>query len=174
MLSTVRLVSFMPAYSSVRPRIRASKGLPVFALFRLVSWPLWSKRLPLLCSHYRREFQIPAELAHVEVVVEAAGAKELVVGAALDDLAIFERQHLVGVADRAQPVGDDERSPPVEELFQRFLNQPLGSRIHRRGSLIQNQNPRVGQGGPGNRQQLTLALAQATAPLAEHRLVAVG
>ena len=94
---------------------------------------------------------------HVQVVVEAARREQLVVRAALDDLAVLERQHLVGVADGAQAVGDDERGPPVQQLLERVLDQPLGARVDRRGRLVQDQDARVGQRRARDRQQLALA-----------------
>src|SRR5207247_8347300 len=47
------------------------------------------------------EVDVPAELAHVQVVVETALFQQLRMGAALDDLAVLQHQHLVGVANRA-------------------------------------------------------------------------
>ena len=63
--------------------------------------------------------------------------------AALDDLAVLENQHLVGVADRAQAVGDDETGPPAQQLVQCSLDQQLGARVHARRRLIEDQDPRV-------------------------------
>jgi hypothetical protein len=43
-------------------------------------------------------------------------------GSALDDLAILEHQHQVGVADGAQAVGDHKEVRPCQQLFQRLLD----------------------------------------------------
>src|SRR4051794_9640422 len=50
-----------------------------------------------------------AFVARDERGVAAAECQQLLVGAALDDLAAFEHDDLVGVADRREPVGDDQR-----------------------------------------------------------------
>ena len=52
---------------------------------------------------------LAAPLHGVEVVVHAALGDQLVVGAHLDDAALVHDDDLVGLADRAQPVRDDER-----------------------------------------------------------------
>jgi hypothetical protein len=53
-------------------------------------------------------FVVPLELAHIEVVEKAALRQQFVEFAALDDLAVVEHQHLVGVADGAEAVGNDK------------------------------------------------------------------
>jgi hypothetical protein len=42
------------------------------------------------------------------VVVEAALGQQLLMGTALDDLAVIDDQNLVGIPNRAQAVGDNE------------------------------------------------------------------
>ena len=49
----------------------------------------------------------------VQLPVPASLVEQLVVRAALDDLAVLEHQNLVGAADGRQPVRDDERRAPV-------------------------------------------------------------
>ncbi len=93
--------------------------------------------------------------------------------AALDDFAIFDDQHLVGVADGGQAVGDHKTGAALHQLEQRFLDARLGARVHAGGRLVQNQNARVGQNRARNRQHLALALAQVGGALREHRPVAV-
>ena len=46
--------------------------------------------------------------AAIEMGVFAAGGDERGVRAPLDDSPVVEHEHLIGVADRAQPMGDDE------------------------------------------------------------------
>lgn len=47
------------------------------------------------------------ELARVQVVVKAAQGKQLFVPATLDDAAIVDDLHLIGVANRAETVRDE-------------------------------------------------------------------
>src|SRR4051794_16408757 len=49
----------------------------------------------------------------VERPVVAAAGEQLLVGAALDELAVVEDADLAGVADRREPVGDHEDRPPA-------------------------------------------------------------
>ena len=94
--------------------------------------------------------------------------------AAFHDLAVVEHQHLVGVADGAQPVGDDEAGAALPAALQGRLDQPLGARVHAGRGFVQDQDARVRQRGAGDGDQLALALAQAAAALAQHRVVPVG
>ena len=76
----------------------------------------------------------PSELAHVEVVVEAALGKKLIVGSPFDDLAIFDRDDLIGVTNRAKSVSNHERGPTTQKLLERLLPTRPG------------QSPEVGAG----------------------------
>jgi hypothetical protein len=49
---------------------------------------------------------LAAKLAVVQIGVKAVGGQRGIVGAALDDAALLNHDHLVGVADGAQPGGD--------------------------------------------------------------------
>jgi hypothetical protein len=64
--------------------------------------------------------------------------------AALDDLAVADDQHLVGIADRAQAVRYHKAGPPLHQAQERFLQVFLGARIDIAGGLIQDQDIRVG------------------------------
>ena len=80
----------------------------------------------------------------VERRVEPARREQLVVRALLDDLAVLEDDDQVGVADRREPVGDDERGPAVQQRARSacsiFRSVPMStelvasSRIRMRGS----------------------------------------
>ena len=93
--------------------------------------------------------------------------------AALDDLAVVDHQHLVGIADGGQAVGDDKAGAPFHQAQQGLLQVLFGARVHVAGGLIQDQDIRVGQHGAGDCQQLALPLAQVRAALGQHGLVAV-
>ena len=59
-----------------------------------------------LCPSSGRFFK----LAVVKIGVETALGQKLVVGALLDDIAVFQHQDQTGVPDGGQPVGDDKWS----------------------------------------------------------------
>src|SRR6185312_9371093 len=52
------------------------------------------------------------ELGAVQVGVQSPGREQLIVVAALADLAVVDDQDLIGLADRGQPVRDDNRGTP--------------------------------------------------------------
>jgi len=89
-------------------------------------------------------------LTHVEVVVEAFGGEEGVVRAAFDDPAVVDDEELVGLADRAQAVGDDEGGTAVHEAQQPLLDLLLGARVDAAGGLVEDEDARVGQDGAGD------------------------
>ena len=92
----------------------------------------------------------------------------------LDDAPFLQSDDLVGVADGAQAVGDDQRRAAPQHRFQRLLDQVLRLGVHRRGGLVQDEDTGVGQDGPRQRQPLFLAPAQLDAPLADLGVVAFG
>src|SRR5690348_9794803 len=109
----------------------------------------------------------------VERRVEAAAREQLVMRPALDDLAVLEHDDHVGVADRRESVGDDERRASLEERAQGGLDLPLGADVHRARRLVEDEDPRVGEQRTRERDELALPERQPRAALAELRLVAV-
>ncbi len=82
-------------------------------------------------------------------MVKAFLLQQAVVRAALDDLAVVDHQHLVGIADGGKPVGDHEAGAAFHQAQQGFLQVFLGARIDVAGGLVQDQDIRVGQDRPG-------------------------
>lgn len=60
------------------------------------------------------------KLAVVEVVVETVLLHKVVVGALLDDLAVFHDQNPVRIADRGETMGYDEACASLHELIRRL------------------------------------------------------
>ena len=79
----------------------------------------------------------------------------------------------VGVADRREAVGDDERGAAVEQAAQRALDAALGADVDRARRLVEDQDARVGEQRARERDELPLAEREAEAALAELRVVAV-
>ena len=86
---------------------------------------------------------------------------------------LLEDDHAVALPERAQAVGDDERRAALHGLLHRGENFVLGVRIDRGGRIVEQQNRRIEQHGPGDRQPLPLPAGKIEAPFAEHRVVAV-
>ena len=95
-------------------------------------------------------------------------------GAAVDDPAAVEDDHLVGQRDGREAVGDDEGRPPGHHLAEPGLDRRLGGRVDRGGGVVEDQDPRVGEQGAGDRDALALAAGEGQAALADPGLVAVG
>ena len=81
----------------------------------------------------------------VELGVAAAREHQLVVRALLDDRAVLEHDDQVGVADRREAVGDDERRAAVQQPSQRALDAALGADVDRARRLVEDQDARVGE-----------------------------
>ena len=129
-------------------------------------WPLRARPGPLVRDY--RGGQAPArELRVVEPGVGAVGREQLVVGALLDDRAVLHHQDQVGVADRGEPVGDDERRAVGAQRGHRVLEQQLGAGVDRGGRLVEDQQRRVGQERARDRDQLALPRRQVGALLVD-------
>ena len=92
----------------------------------------------------------------------------------LDDAAAVEHDDLVGVAHGREPVRDRDRRPPLGEPLERLLHRALGLRVERRGRLVEDEDRRVAQDRPRDRDALLLAAREAVAALADDRVVALG
>ena len=114
----------------------------------------------------------PLELDHV--VVMTARVHQLLVGADLGDGSAIKHEDAVGMANRAQAVGDDKRGAAVEQSGQALLDQPFALGVEVTGGLVEDEDARVGQDGPGDGQPLALAAAESHAALADQGLVPVG
>ncbi len=68
---------------------------------------------------------------------------------------------------------DHERGPAVRQLGHRLLDQHLGAGVDRAGGLVQHQDRRVGQEGPGDGDQLLLARAHPRALAVDDGVVAL-
>ena len=94
--------------------------------------------------------------------------------ALLDDRALVHDEDRVGVADRREPVGDHERGAALHQPGHRALDQDLGARVDRRRRLVEDEDRRVGEERPRDRQELLLARGQVRRVVVDDRVVAVG
>ncbi len=78
--------------------------------------------------------------------------------AALDNLAIFEHECLVSVADGAQSMGDDEGCTSFEQPVQSALDEFFGAGIDTGGGFIKDQDTGISQKRTGDGDKLTLSL----------------
>mgnify|MGYP000687891786 CR=1 FL=1 len=78
----------------------------------------------------------------------------------LGDTAILHHQDLIRVLDGSQPVGDGEDRLPLGQGGQGLLDQVLVLRVHAGGGLVQDDDGRVLQNGPGDGDALTLSAGE--------------
>ena len=86
-------------------------------------------------------------------------------GPPLHDPPFVDHQELSRVADRAQPVGDDEAGPARHKGQKRPLDSGLGPGVDAARRLVEDENGRVREDRPGDRKKLPLPLALVPGPL---------
>lgn len=59
------------------------------------------------------------------------------------DLAVMQHDDAIGVLNRREPVGDDERSPIAHHALNRFLNELFGLRVYRAGCFVEDEDGRI-------------------------------
>src|ERR1700687_489208 len=89
--------------------------------------------------------------------IAPAAAQQIVVPAALDDLAALDHQDRVGMHDGVQAMGDDDGGAIPAEMLDRFLHLLFGFRIQRRGRLVEQDDWRVLDQRPCDRDALALS-----------------
>jgi NAD(P)-dependent dehydrogenase (short-subunit alcohol dehydrogenase family) len=106
--------------------------------------------------------------------VRAVRREQLVVGAVLDDHPAV--QHLAGCGPRAPrwSAGARRRASCGSGSLVHRLDRGLAGQVERGGRLVEQQDVRVHEVGPGQREQLALAGRQAPAALADLVQVAAG
>ena len=85
-----------------------------------------------------------------------------------------EHDDAVGQAQRRAAVGDEDRRAVGHQLPQGVVDGLLGRRVDRRGGVVEHQDARVGEDGPGQGDALALAAREGDAPLADDGVVALG
>ena len=71
-----------------------------------------------------------------------------------DNAALVEDQNQRGVADGAEPVGDDEDGLADDQLAERLLDQLLALGVERGGGLVEDEDRRVAQEGAGEGERI--------------------
>ena len=77
----------------------------------------------------------------------------------------------IDIANCRQPVGNDDGSPALHQLFQRTLYQLFTFIIQRTGRFVQNQNLRILQKQPCNTDPLPLSARQGDPLCADQRII---
>jgi len=82
----------------------------------------------------------------------------------LHHAAVLDHRDLVGLGDRGEPVGDHDGGASLPEATHRLGDARLGHHVEVAGGLVQHQQSRVGDPGPGERDELALPGRQQRAP----------
>ena len=80
----------------------------------------------------------------------------------------------VGIADGGKPVRNDEDRAALHQGVHALLNDALGAGVDGGRGFVQDHHGRVLYRGPGNGDQLALALRKAAAVAGQHRVIALG
>ena len=94
-------------------------------------------------------------------------------GSLLYDGALVHDHDEICVPDGGQAVGDDQAGAAFHESVHGFLNGLLGAGIDVGCGFVQDQDVRIGQEGPADGDELTLALGQVVPGVRQHGLISV-
>src|SRR5438876_1462456 len=119
------------------------------------------------------EVLLKTVLLVVQLPVAAPPGEQLRVGAALDDLAALDHQDLIRAADGRQAMRDDEGGTASPQVAEPVLDRRLALRVETGRGLVEDQDPRVGENRPRDRDPLALAPGELHAPLAHDGVVAL-
>ena len=97
-------------------------------------------------------------LAVVQACVQSTFAMdEFLMPARFDNRSTIEHDHAVRATDGAEPMRDDQRCSALQQLFQRVLDESLAFRVEARRGVVEDDDGRIAQEHPRNRDALSLA-----------------
>src|SRR4051812_4524983 len=112
-------------------------------------------------------------LRRVEAMVGSATRDELCVRAAFDDLSAIHYENLVCVHDGREAVSDDEDCPTGEQTINGLLHESFRVGVQRGSGFVENEDGRIGQEGPCDRETLPLPTRETRATLAQDGRIAL-
>lgn len=115
-----------------------------------------------------------AHLCTVHLCVASVLRHQFLVSPSFCDLPVLHKQNEIRIPNRGKPVGDDEGGPALGDGEHRFADPLFRYRIHGAGGLIQNQDRRILEYGPGDGQKLPFSLAQGGTALGEQGVISLG
>src|SRR6202521_5566212 len=112
-------------------------------------------------------------LLGIKIVIAAAQGIEFFVCAVFDNPSQFDDQDLIGAADGGKPVRDDEGRSSLHQVGKTLLDQLLRFRVETGSRFVENQDARLRENGPGNRNPLPLSSRELYATFADYCFVLV-
>src|SRR6476646_5731424 len=122
-------------------------------------------------ADYRNHVSFQPVLPAVHAPVAFSKFAQRLVGPAFHDSSLLKNQDLVNLADGGEAMGDDEGGTVLHQKLQAVLNQLLRFRIEAGSRLVQNEDSRVGEDGPGNGRALLLAPGKLQSAFSDNRVV---
>ncbi len=113
------------------------------------------------------------ELQGRQARIQRAFLDQLTVCAHCHQPPLVDDRDSFGMLHRGQAMGDHQRGAPGHQAGQRLLDQVLALCVEGAGGFIQQQDRRIHQQRPGNRQALPLPTGKPDAALTQGRLVAL-
>src|SRR6185503_12890730 len=167
----------MPDEPPVTSTRKPAKLAKLAALtFRAASSDFVASAMAMRSDRLMRCFRLPVGRTH-ELPIEARVAppmtQELGVRAALDDLALLDDQHLVGMTDGAQAVRHDEARATGEQAAESLLDARFGDGVDRARGFVEQENARSREERPHETDNLPLADGEPAAALAHFGFEAV-
>src|SRR5262249_18426657 len=107
------------------------------------------------------------ELQVVQAPVQAVRGEQVAVAAVLDDPALGQHHDEMGVLHRGEPVRDHEHRAVRHQAVDRLLDQALRFGIERAGRLVEDEDGRIAQQRPRDRDALALPAAEPRVALAQ-------
>ena len=92
----------------------------------------------------------------------------------LDDAAAIQNEDAVGALHRRKPMRDDDRRAPAHEPIESLLHEELALVVERARCFVEQEDARVPQDRPRDRDTLALPDREADTALADDRLHALG
>lgn len=105
--------------------------------------------------------------------VQPVHSHQLIMVTLLDKLAIFQNHNLISIFNRRKTMRNNKGRSAYHQAVQSLLYHALAFRIECRGCLVENQNLRVLQYCPGNRNALTLTTGNIHTAVTQHCFIAV-
>ena len=102
----------------------------------------------------------PLNLEDFQAGESAVLGHEFFLHAVFDHAALVEDDDFVGVADRAQAVGDDERGAAVDEAVDGFLHELFGDDVEAAGGFVEDDHFGIADEGAGDGEALALAAGE--------------
>ena len=110
----------------------------------------------LLLFTYLRQLKGP----RIKLIIFPTFRNEILMIPTLNNPPLFQHHNHIGILHGREPVGNHKHGPARHQTVHTPLHNRFRPSINTGGRFIQNQNRRVRNGRPGNRQKLPLPLGQ--------------